>query len=218
MFGFISNLPADTPFLAARKQLFLIVFTGCVLLWFISSFLMIFVGFSGDEFFHNSRGSMIANFNFGGNFLGNGWFMPGPAIATFLVDFFWPDPNIPGLNSAGKRLLISVVSFFLFIKLIKLAGSVLGYKYALTIMFFLPIMPAWLFFKSSLWGDLIGGLLLGIIFFKTYSISIKILNNEDKEQKFWINFLQLGLWVGIAIYFRGNLLSLSPTLLVYFQY
>lgn len=141
------------------------------------------------------------------NVISNGWFMPGmPAVLTplYLV--------VPDAGSTTVRLYLGGLSLALWLWAVLSVHRHLGRAYAYALMVFPSLVPLWIAFSFTAWGDLYAGLLLVILLCHAFTAIRRIY----REGKFG---LRDGIWIGVlaacSLYLRSNV---SPLILLLFSF
>jgi len=99
------------------------------------------------------------------NVVGNGWFMPGtPLLLTplFLV--------LPHVEIGHVRLYLSVVTTLLLVAALLDVRRVLGRWYAVVLAVIPGLIPMWVLFGATLYGDMAAGLVLVILLMRTIEL------------------------------------------------
>lgn len=140
------------------------------------------------------------------NVIGNGWFMPGMAIllAPLYLAF-------PGAEITLVRIYLALVSFLMWLWAVNSARTHLGNRYALALMIFPALVPLWILFSFSAWGDLYAGLLLVVLMchVSTLLICFQRPVSIRVSQGVVIGALAAG-----CLYLRSSTLPLMPLLLL----
>ncbi len=193
--------PCDAQFRTA----FWLAFAVAIVAWVATAFFMLFTPFSGDEGAYRQASMAIAAF-FTGEMgavravrivVGYGWFMPGVPVALS------PLVLATGESALGAvRIYFTMLNFALWVWAIRECGSRLGAIFGFAMLVFPSICLTWLFFKSTIWGDLPGGLVMAVAVARLYTVAISFRRRESIS---WAAFIQLGTILALAVYFRGSL-------------
>ncbi|MBC7560482.1 MAG: hypothetical protein H7270_14305, partial [Dermatophilaceae bacterium] len=128
--------------------------------------------------------------------VGSGWFMPG--ISILLTPLFVVDPDA---SLAMIRGYLGVVSSLLLILAVQSVRRVLGDLYAGVVLVSPGLVPMWLIFSYTAYGDLCAGLL--ILLFVTHLIEI-IRQLRVGISPSWQQGVRLGLLATAALYLRSS--------------
>jgi hypothetical protein len=123
-------------------------------------------GFSGDEVAYVDGGKALSNLvrdlaslhgpdtaELSRDVVGSGWFMPG--MALLLTPLYLVDPHASVAVARGYLGLASLVLFLLAVVDVR---RVLGRWYAVALAIFPGLVPMWLLFGQTAYGDLLAGL------------------------------------------------------------
>lgn len=139
------------------------------------------------------------------NVVGNGWFMPGTSLLLtplFLV--------LPHADVAQWRLYLSVVTSVLFVVALLDVRRVLGRPYAVALAAVPGLMPMWVLFGATAYGDMRAGILLILLVTRLVEVMRRLAAGRAPT-------LREGALVGLlaiaALYLRGSTLPLLAVLL-----
>lgn len=164
------------------------------------------VPLSGDEGHYVNGAQAISRFlTFRGvsfdqmlrQIVGAGWFMPGMSLA--LVPVYAVDS---GVGIPIIRLVMSVLTFLLWIWAIREVGSVFGRWLATALLIFPPLVGIWQLFSAAIWADLSAGLVLIVVLVRTYSIARHAFADWYFSPR---DLVMLELVLALLIYLRGSM-------------
>ncbi|MBC7632837.1 hypothetical protein [Aeromicrobium sp.] len=136
------------------------------------------------------------------NVVGSGWFMPGMSVVLtplFVID---PDSSVIVI-----RAYLGVLSSLLLVLTALTVRRELGDLYAGALLVFPGLVPTWLLFSYSAWGDLWAGLLILVLVTHLIAIMRRLRDGRSPDLR---QGTLLGLIAIAAVYFRS-----SATLLVF---
>lgn len=141
------------------------------------------------------------------NVVVNGWFMPGmPVVLTPLYAV------VPDAGTTALRIYLGCVSFALWLWAVLCAHRHLGRACAYALMIFPSLVPLWLAFSFTAWGDLYAGLLIVILLCHAFTVIRRIYD----EGVFTLpDGIRLGALAVAAVYLRS---SVSPLVLLLFGF
>lgn len=134
------------------------------------------------------------------NVVGNGWFMPGmPLLVTplYLVD---PDASVSTL-----RLYMGTLTFGLWLWMVLVVRKLLGKVYACALLLIPSLVPLWVMFTFTLWGDLNAGLVLTLLLAHAFLMTRQYHSGTVPS---WQQFLLLGVLATAVLYLRSSTLPL----------
>ena len=140
------------------------------------------------------------------NVVGNGWFMPGMAILLAPVYLVFP-----GAEITLVRTYLAIVSFLMWIWAVNSARIHLGNRYALALMIFPSLVPLWILFSFSAWGDLYAGLLLVVLMCHVSTLLICFQRRVPIRVS---QGIAIGALAAGCLYLRSSTLPLIPLLLM----
>ena len=141
------------------------------------------------------------------NVVVNGWFMPGmPVVLTPLYAV------APDAGTTTLRIYLGCVSFALWLWVVLSVHRHLGRVYAYALMIFPSLVPLWLAFSFTAWGDLYAGLLIVILFCHSFTAIRRI--HDYGVFTLW-DGIRLGALAVAALYLRS---SVSPLVLLLFVF
>ena len=196
------------PDLKARAEVIEVLATTAfwlaVILWIGSYIFMARVPLSGDETTYAKHAKALADFlafrGVGFNealaiIVDKGWFMPGLPISLLPIFLIGGEPSI-----AIVRLYASILTLVLWMWWVRgQPGS--GPWCAGMLLICPPLIVTWQLFSATIWGDLPAGLLLAVIFARTWSIAISALRGATPGFR---ETVVLELLLAVAIYVRGS--------------
>lgn len=138
------------------------------------------------------------------NVVGNGWFMPGMSLLLTPVYLVRADAGI-----AAVRLYAGVLSLLLWAWAAFAVRRGLGARYALALLVFPSLVPLWVMFSFSLWGDLYAGLLLILLLVRAKAIIFDLGRGVIPTRG---QALALGALAAGVLYLRSSTLPLLPLL------
>jgi hypothetical protein len=135
------------------------------------------------------------------NVVVNGWFMPGmPVVLTPLYAL------APDASTTTFRVYLGCVSFALWLWAVLCVHCHLGRIYACALMVFPSLVPLWLAFSFTAWGDLYAGLLIVILFCHSFTAIRKIHDHGVFTPR---DGIRLGALAVAALYLRSSVLPLA---------
>jgi len=190
--------------LREKRQFLRIAICVGAISWLLSFLYVASVPLFDDEGFYAYAGAAIGQFLTGHtSFLemrsavvGDGWFTPGIPIILAPIYVFDPTPHYVGL-----RLYASVLTFLLWIWTLREVYIVFGSRYALAIFIFPSLDITWHFLATGTWGDLPSGMLLIIVFGRTWRIAQQIYRGVQID---FGEVLKLEAILLLTFYLRGN--------------
>lgn len=140
------------------------------------------------------------------NVVSNGWFMPGTSLLLtplFLV--------LPHADVGQWRLYLSVVTTVLFVVALLDVRRVLGRSYAVALAVVPGLMPMWVLFGATAWGDMAAGILLILLLTRLVELmrALRAGRAPTLREGALLGLLAIG-----ALYLRGSTLPLVAALLV----
>lgn len=134
------------------------------------------------------------------NVVANGWFMPGMSIV--LAPLYLVDPEA---SSAAMRLFIGVLTTGMLSVAALVLRRTLGRAYAFGILVFPGLVPMWILFSFTAWGDLLAGLLVMVIVAVIIGAGQRFVEGQGIR---WWHGLGLGALCGACLYVRSSMLPL----------
>lgn len=89
----------------------------------------------------------------GSNVIAQGWFMPGMSLLLTPVYLVTPTPSV-----AAVRLYVGLITTVLLLLGAALVNRWFGTRYAAAVLVFPGLVPVWVLFSYTAWGDLTAGL------------------------------------------------------------
>ena len=135
-----------------------------------------------------------------------GWFMPGVSLALTPLYLVAPDA---GLEAA--RLYVGVLTLVVFLLGVRALARVAGRKYAAALLVFPGLVPLWVLFSYTSWGDLAAGLVLILL----VAALVKVWRRLDGGEAVRIRDGALvGLLLISTLYLRSSVLPLVLAVLL----
>lgn len=138
--------------------------------------------------------------------VGNGWFMPGMSVLLVPLYLVLPDPDISTL-----RIYLGLASLALWLWTVLAVRKHLGIRYAFALLVFPSLVPLWVIFSFTAWGDLYAGLLLVILLCHS-ATALRSLRQESSLSL--SSGIKLGALAAVCLYLRSSVLPLIPLLLL----
>ncbi|MEL7977403.1 hypothetical protein AAG589_16190 [Isoptericola sp. F-RaC21] len=138
--------------------------------------------------------------------VGNGWFMPGMSLLiapVFLVD--------PTAGDAAVRTYLGILSTTVFLAVVAVVARTLGLRTAAVLLVVPGLIPMWVLFGFSGWGDAWAGLVI----LATVPLLVVMWRRLDADGT--VRFRDaalLGLALVVALYLRSSTLPLVVAVLV----
>jgi hypothetical protein len=140
------------------------------------------------------------------NVIGNGWFMPGMSLVLTPLHLLVTDPSV-GL----MRGYLGVLSLLLLAAASWTVARTFGTAFA-WVPFVVPgLLPMWVLFSFSAWGDLSAGLLALMLVCKAVTLGRELLQGRPPRLRDGAGFGALAI---VMLYLRSNALPLAAGLLV----
>jgi hypothetical protein len=197
--------------------LFLALVAAHLLLKLALGVIMVHVRPSGDELAYMDAAKALSNAvrdllhlmppdtgELTANVVGNGWFMPGmPLLATplYLID---PDASL-----LAMRAYVGVLTFGLWLWSMLAVRRFLGNVHACALLVIPSLIPLWVMFTFTLWGDLCAGLVLVVLLARAYAM---VRQYRAGHVPSWRQALALGVLAAAVLYLRASTLPLVPLL------
>ena len=134
------------------------------------------------------------------NIVGNGWFMPGSS--GLLTPLFLVDPGAP---AEAVRVYAGLFTTLLLIAVALLVRRELGRAYAIALLVFPGLVPMWVLFSYTVWGDLIAGLIVVAVVALIVGLARR---TRDGLAPSIPQGVRLRLLLIAALYFRSSALPL----------
>ena len=152
--------------------------------------------------FHGVAPSAAA---FNAHLIGDGWFMPGMSLVVsplYLVD--------PSAGVHAVRLYMGAVTLVVFLLGVLLVSRVMGRRYAAVLLVIPGLIPMWVLYSYTTWGDLSAGLL--VILLVTHLVHLWKRVDAGAGVPLGHGLL-LGLLLAITLYLRSSALPVVAGLL-----
>lgn len=137
---------------------------------------------------------------FQGQVVGRGWFMPGMSLVLAPLYLFHPDAGL-----ATTRAYLGVFTFALLLVTVFSVHRVLGKRYASALLVFPALLPMWVLFSFSAWGDLSAGLLVILLLTLMVQMGRKLQRGAAPTAA---EGARLGLLAIATLYIRSSTLPL----------
>lgn len=134
------------------------------------------------------------------NVVGSGWFMPG--MSLLLTPLFVVDPDA---SVTAIRAYLGVVTTGLLVLTMLSVRRVLGDRFAAVVLVFPGLVPMWLLFSYSGWGDLCAGLLILALVVHLVVVLRSVAEGAAPGVR---DGVRLGALAIAAVYFRSSALLL----------
>ncbi|MEX0409762.1 hypothetical protein ABGN05_29460 [Aquibium sp. LZ166] len=134
----------------------------------------------------------------------NGWFMPGMLLVT--VPAFIADPLLSAANHIWLwRLNSALLSFAVWIWTLRRVDLLLGQTFTIALLICPTLILGWILFTSTIFGEVVGGLLIAVAFAQAYRLALILLHQDRVDLATILRFELLLLAV---VYVRGNAIVL----------
>ncbi len=130
------------------------------------------------------------------NLVGGGWFTPGSSL--MLAPLYVVDPDA---STAMVRAYLGLVSTLLLFATALSVRRVLGDLYAIVLLIVPGLVPMWLMFSFSAWGDLVAGLLATILLMELITLMRTLISGAAPTG--WQG-LRFGLAAIAVVYARSS--------------
>ncbi len=137
--------------------------------------------------------------------IGNGWFMPGMSIVLTPVYYLFPHAG-----SVLVRAYLGLLTTLLLLLTVHVARRDLGYRYAVVLLIFPGLLPMWVLYSYTAWGDLAAGMTAVILVALLVRLTRTLLAGEAPSLRFG---MVLGLVAITTLYLRSSALPLVGGLL-----
>ena len=138
--------------------------------------------------------------------VGHGWFMPGMPLVLAPLFVVHPEAGL-----AEIRVYLGTFSLLLLVATVLVVRRVLGRGYAAALLVFPALVPMWVIFSYSAWGDLSAGLLVILMLACLLHLARKM---RDGVAPTLADGARLGLLTIATLYLRSSALPLVAGLLV----
>jgi hypothetical protein len=165
--------------------------------------------FSGDEVAYLDGGKALSNLvrdlvslhgpdtaELSRDVVGSGWFMPG--MALLLTPLYLVDPHA---SVAVVRGFLGLVALGLFLLTVVDVRRVLGRWYAVALAIFPGLVPMWLLFGQTAYGDLLAGLLAVLLITRMVAVLHRAWGGTPPRIR---DGALLGLLAIAAVYLRSS--------------
>jgi len=139
------------------------------------------------------------------NVVGNGWFMPGMSIV--LTPLLLVDPHA---SVTAMRIYLGVLTTVLLIVTAFVVRRILGRWYGAGLLLFPGLLPMWLLFSYTAFGDLAAGLVVVIVVAYLIHLGRHALAGQPPR---WSQAALLGVLLAVTLYLRSSALPLVGGLL-----
>ncbi len=130
------------------------------------------------------------------NVVASGWFMPGTSILLAPLYLLVPDAG-----DAMARLYLTVASSLLLLWAARSVGRLLGERYALALLVFPGLVPMWVLFSYTSWGDLPAGLVAAVLIARVVVLGRSLIEGRPIA---WGDGVRVGLLLVGVIYLRSS--------------
>ena len=138
--------------------------------------------------------------------VGHGWFMPGSPLLLAPLHLVNPDPSV-----ASERLWIGALTLVGFLAAVSAIWRVAGWKYAAALLVVPGLVPLWVSFSYTAWGDLPAGIAVVALL----ALLVHLWGRLETDQPVRIRHgLLLGLLLVATLYLRSNVLPLVAAVLL----
>ncbi|WP_163266351.1 hypothetical protein [Chelativorans alearense] len=197
--------------LTSRHLPLVVLWIAVGAVWIASTAFMATVPLSGDELFYSSGAKFIAGFLTGDitfaemktNVVGFGWFTPGVPIVLTPLFLFDATPHV-----SAVRIYAGALALILWFWSLWEVNRAFGRQYTLALLVFPTLDVTWQLFSATIWGDLPAGLLLVIVFVRTWTLGCR---NSPSPR----DIIALELILAAAFYLRGSLLVVAVAVNVF---
>lgn len=138
------------------------------------------------------------------NVIGNGWFMPGMPLLLTPLYLLRGDAGI-----VAVRVYAGALSLLLWGWAALAVRRQLGARYTLVLLLFPSLVPLWVMFSFTLWGDLYAGLLLVLLLLRAQAVTCSLRAGMILARS---EALALGVLAASVLYLRSSTLPLLPLL------
>lgn len=137
--------------------------------------------------------------------VGNGWFMPG--MSALLTPLYVLDPDA---GPHAIRLYMGAITLLLFLGTVAAIGAVAGGKYAAVLLVLPGLVPMWLLYSFTAWGDVTGGLLAALLI----ALLVHLWQRLDADRPIRLrDGVTLGALACFTLYARSSVLPMVLGLL-----
>ncbi|AWB91720.1 hypothetical protein [Aeromicrobium chenweiae] len=138
--------------------------------------------------------------------IGNGWFMPG--MSTLLTPLYLV---APGASVPAARIYVGVLTLVLFLGAVAIVFRVVAWQLAAALAVVPALVPMWVLYSYTMWGDLSAGLVLVVVVAQLVRMWRSLAAGRAPR---WRDAALLGVLLGAALYLRSSTLPLVAGLLV----
>lgn len=180
---------------------------------------MIHARFTGDELAYDDAARALADLvrdlvslhspnlaELKANVISNGWFMPGMPIVLTPLYVVVPDPSV-----AMVRTYVGVLTSALLIAVALWVRRALGYRFACVLMVVPGLVPMWVAFSYTIFGDASAGLVVVALVVALYRAIAAVVSREPVPPR---DGAVVGLLAIVALYLRSSALPASAGALV----
>ena len=151
------------------------------------------------------HGTMPSADAFNAHVIGDGWFMPGMSLV--LTPLYLADP---GAGAHAVRLYMGAVTLVVFLLGVLVVSRVMGRRFAAVLLVIPGLIPMWVLYSYTSWGDLSAGLLVILL----VALLVHLWKRVDVGAAVPLRHgLLLGLLLAIALYLRSSALPMVAGLL-----
>lgn len=130
------------------------------------------------------------------NLVGGGWFTPGSSI--MLAPLYVVDPHA---STFAVRFYLGLFSTLLLLLAVVRVRRTLGDLYAIVLMVVPGLVPMWLLFSFSAWGDLVAGLFATILLMELITLMRTLVSGSAPT---WRQGARFGLAAIATVYARSS--------------
>ena len=140
------------------------------------------------------------------NVIGNGWFMPGPSALLAPLYLVAPDAGL-----TATRTYLGVLSTLLLLLAAYVVHRSLGPRYAAALLVLPGLIPMWVLFSYTAWGDATCGLLVVLVLASLVRLADRLNLGQAWSIPSGIGF---GILLACTLYLRSSALPLVVGCLV----
>jgi hypothetical protein len=140
------------------------------------------------------------------NVVGNGWFMPGMAVVLTPLLLVDPDPGL-----AAVRLYLGLVTLMLYALGLRAVDRTFGRPWTLVLLVVPGLVPVWLLYSFSAWGDLSAGLVAVLLVCRVTEAARILVGGHPLPVGHGV---AIGLLGACVLYLRSSTLPLALGMLV----
>ncbi|MFD6177242.1 MULTISPECIES: hypothetical protein [unclassified Isoptericola] len=151
------------------------------------------------------EGGAVPTADLQAHLVGNGWFMPG--MSLLIAPLFLADPTA---GDEAVRVYLGVLSTVVFLGAVALVARTVGLRTAAVLLVVPGLIPMWVLFGFSAWGDAWAGLVL----LATVPLLVVMWRRLDSDGAVRVrDAVLLGLALVVALYLRSSTLPLVVAVL-----